>query len=158
MTGFQDLESTDSKYLEEVQEGFLTSHWLVKGKTYNTCNHESNLSQVYTYTWLWSKEDTSQDYYDVKYWLISVHQGCDIRGGYTKDYICIPEQDSPMETVWGSITYINNDWVEVTHNVSNEYDWTNLGISNEDGSYDWEFPEIYRNSQIIDIDLTSCQW
>jgi hypothetical protein len=26
MTGFQDLESTDSKYLEEVQEGFLTSH------------------------------------------------------------------------------------------------------------------------------------
>ena len=47
-----------------------------KYDTFNTCNGDSDLSQVLQGAWL---EDADGD----SYLLLQIHGGCDVRGGYT---------------------------------------------------------------------------
>ena len=117
---FNRLRKWKYEYIEERQEEYLESIWYQKGDTINSSNSESNLSQVYTLTPvypLWSKPDSD----DIEYYLLSVHQGCDVRGWYTADIMVhINPDDFPREDVYGSISYTQN--TTITYTVSNSYD------------------------------------
>jgi hypothetical protein len=58
-------------------EKFLNKHFHIEGNNWNTCNWESNLSQVLQGCDLKCKKTG-----DI-YILVQVHGGCDVRGGYT---------------------------------------------------------------------------
>jgi len=83
---------------------------------FNTYNHESNLSQVLQGTVI---KNTEEDYYV----LLQIHQGADVRGGYTDAKMFKLHEDfMALEDVYGMI-----DGVQ----VDNRYDGINL--TDDDG-------------------------
>ena len=129
ITKFNRLRKWQYDYIEERQEEYLESIWYQKGDTSNSTNGESNMSQVYTLTPvypLWSEPD----FYDIEYYLLSIHQGCDIRGWYTTDIMVkLSPDDFPREDVYGTISYIQD--TTITYTVSNSYDGCRIRYDSE---------------------------
>jgi hypothetical protein len=127
---FNRLRRGSYQYMEDRQDAYLESIWYTKGDIYNSCNWDSNLSQVYTLTPVYP-EGIYPDFYDIKYYLLSIHQGCDVRGGYTTDIMVrIDQDDYPREDVWWQISYSDNP--EHTIPVSNTYDWYRIRFDDSD--------------------------
>jgi hypothetical protein len=69
-------------FAEELKENGRVSLW----NTFNSYNYDNLLSQVIQGTWLVVKE------YSEEYVILQIHNGCDVRGGYTRPYIFhVPE-------------------------------------------------------------------
>lgn len=86
---------------------------------YNSYNGESNLSQVIQFTLL------ELDGYECNYVLMQVHQGCDVRGGYTDARLFrITDMFDAFftEYVSGSIEFENEEPIQ----ISNTYETSHL--------------------------------
>jgi hypothetical protein len=109
----------DSELYGVSQKGYdwLMSYGFKIGRTFNSYNGDSALSQVIQGTWLTMNE---RDYL-----LLQIHQGADVRGGYTdaKLFYCPEYQNGALsEDVHGTVTRANGDSVQ----VSNIYDGWNI--------------------------------
>ncbi len=80
------LQEIFPAWLAEREHDINGPYWGDEPYTVNTYNGESLLSQVLQYT-LFTVDDT-------EYIALSVHGGCDIRGGYTKPVMYQCEHDS----------------------------------------------------------------
>ena len=83
----------------------------------NTYNYDSNLSQGLQYT-IYEIEDKNNPEYVIRYIALQIHNGCDIRGGYTdarlfvSDYLP-PERGSGIVKIFGKEYDINVDGTEI---------------------------------------------
>ena len=117
---FNRLRKGTHAYIEDRQDEYLESIWYEKWDVHNSYNGDSNLSQVYTLTPVYPIWQPPEFYYQ-EYYLLSIHQGCDVRGGYTNDIMVkIDTDDFPREDVYGSISYTN--YPDQSIPVSNTYD------------------------------------
>lgn len=118
---FNRLRKGQHDYMEDRQDEYLESIGYQRGDTFNSCNGDSNLSQVYTLTPVFPSWET-YNIYEHQYHLLSIHQGCDVRWGYTIDMMVRIDMDDnyPREDVYGSISYTNNPDEHIP--VSNTYD------------------------------------
>ena len=88
------------------------------GDGFSSYNGDSALSQVIQGNWLESNNGN-------KYLLLQIHQGCDVRGGYTDAKLfCVPkyEDGCMFEDVYGIVTRENGQEIQ----VDNRYDGYNL--------------------------------
>lgn len=123
---FNRLRKWQHDYMEDRQDEYLESIHYQKGDTFNSCNGDSNLSQVYTLTPVFPQGE-EYNIYEHQYNLLSIHQGCDVRWGYTTDIMVKIDIDEnyPREDVYWFATYINdpiNPESQLGHSVSNTYD------------------------------------
>lgn len=84
----------------------------------NSYNHESALSQVIQWT--------AFEYDGTSYIALQIHQGCDVRGGYTRPYI--------FQGYWEELCSEYGS-VSCTGEETHRYDWSNGDWLLEDGSY-----------------------
>jgi hypothetical protein len=118
-------------YLEDRQDEYLKSIGYEKGDIMNSYNGESNLTQVYTLTPIYPNSATCHDIYNHHYYLLSIHQWCDLRGWYTNDIMVkIDPDDFPREDVYWYISYTNNP--DVSYPVSNLYDGNRIRYDEHD--------------------------
>lgn len=94
----------DSKhYGVSIQgETWLDDQGFTVGRTFNSYNGDSSLSQVIQGTWLKLN--------DKQYLLLQIHGGCDVRGGYTDARLfLVPgyEEGVLLEDVYGTVTLKN---------------------------------------------------
>ena len=90
-------------------------------RSFNSYNGESALSQVIQGTWLHEIGDE-----DCKFLLLQIHNGCDVRGGYTNAklfYVPDYEEGVLIEDVIGIVTKQNGEIIEV-NNMYNGYSLT----------------------------------
>lgn len=115
---FNRLRKGQHDYLEDRQDEYLESIGYQKGDTKNSYNGESNMSQAYQLTPVYPI-GTEVAFWDQEYYLLSIHQGCDVRWGYTTDIMVKLDMDSwyPAEYVYGTVNYDINEYY-----VSNLYD------------------------------------
>ena len=105
------------------QEQWLEDNGLVLGDTWNSCNGESNLSQTLQGCNVNLEGDESNFEYPT-YILLQVHQGADVRGGYTDAKLFKVTADSGYfdtnPTVYGTIDGIQVDTAYDSYNVTDE--------------------------------------
>lgn len=77
-----DWNSEKAYGISEQQAEWLENHGLVIGDTWNSYNYDSNLSQVLQGANVNRLENSSNFEYP-EYILLQIHQGADVRGGYT---------------------------------------------------------------------------
>lgn len=113
-----DYLGTSLEQCEFLEESGLT----IEGEPFNTCNHTNSLSQE-----LWGAE--FKDLNDESYILLSIHNGADVRGGYTdaklfkfKDYKSVHSLLDCDVSLSDGENYINISWDQVTLFDSNGYD------------------------------------
>lgn len=109
------VSSKQEKWLEK--KGLKTV-----GNSWNTYNSESSLSQNLQGVYLSSDGTDIPDYA-----LIQIHQGCDIRVGYTDAKLFKLENEYLSEVIYGTVE--NNG---ETVDIDNQYDGINL--TDEDGN------------------------
>lgn len=73
----KDVEDWDGDYygVSKAGQAWLDNYEFTSDRSWNTYNHESSLSQVL--------QGTELERDGEKYLLLQIHQGCDVRGGYT---------------------------------------------------------------------------
>lgn len=121
---FNRLRKGQHDYLEDRQDEYLESIGYQKGDTHNSYNGDSNLSQVYQLTPVYPI-GTEVAFWDQEYYLLSIHQGCDVRWGYTTDIMVkIDPNEYPNETVYGTVKYHGEENPDDINGyyVSNSYD------------------------------------
>ncbi len=98
------------------------------------------MSQVYQLTPVYPIGE-APDFYDIEYYLLSIHQGCDVRWGYTTDIMVkIDPNEYPNEYVSGTVQYHNEqnqDNINGYH-VSNLYDGYRIRHDEHDTLQDQE--------------------
>ena len=127
-------EHEDKSWLEiahEYVEKVAASHGIYGDATepasFNTYNGECLLSQVLQF-YLYQSED------NVEYVLLQIHQGCDVRGGYTRPVIFEMTEDTAMfENARATL------WAE---NTLDPKQMTMLGVV-QDNSHDWSTDDAY---------------
>lgn len=97
----------EGSYLEDI-EAFIEHIGAEEGYSENSYNRESNLSQVIQYQ-TFALGGT-------EYVALQVHQGADVRGGYTRPYIFELADEYALLSEWGSI--------ECTGEDAHRYDWS----------------------------------
>lgn len=97
----------EGSYLEDI-EAFIEHIGAEEGYSENSYNRESNLSQVIQYQ-TFALGGT-------EYVALQVHQGADVRGGYTRPYIFELADEYALLNEWGSI--------ECTGEDAHRYDWS----------------------------------
>ena len=122
-----DLDSTCNDYntlacddweseiygVSKAQAEWLSERGFEIGESFNTYNGESSLSQVLQGTLV--KQDSRN------YVLLQVHQGCDVRGGYTDaKMFYLPNEYMPSEDVFGEIDGVQVDSSYNGRNLTNE--------------------------------------
>jgi len=113
--------------ISEKQKQWLLNKGFVIGDSWNTYNGESSLSQVLQGANVNRSENSSNFEYP-EYVLIQIHQGCDVRGGYTDAKLFKMGDDSYLiEDVYGQITRKSGK----TISIDNRWDGSNL--TGEDG-------------------------
>ena len=72
-----DVEDWDGEFygVSKAGQQWLDANDFTSDRSWNTYNHESSLSQVL--------QGTELERDGEKYLLLQIHQGCDVRGGYT---------------------------------------------------------------------------
>jgi len=120
---FNRLRKGQHDYLEDRQDEYLESIGYQKGDTMNSYNWDSNMSQVYQLTPVYPI-GKAPDFYDIEYYLLSIHQGCDVRWWYTTDIMVkIDPNEYPNETVYWHVEYIDDTPdSSLWYPVSNSYD------------------------------------
>ncbi len=114
-----DWES-DIYGVSKSQAKWLNKHGFEIGEAFNTYNGESSLSQVLQGTYLKLGVES--------YVLLQIHNGCDVRGGYTDAKLfCLPDDWMPCEDVYGTITRRNGEQVQ----IENSYD--GYSLTDEEG-------------------------
>lgn len=94
--------NSDIYGISESQKDLLLSNGFEVKDSFNSYNGESNLSQVIQGTYLKNGTDT--------YILLQIHQGCDVRGGYTDAKLFLLSDDClAPESVYGDIDGVNVD-------------------------------------------------
>lgn len=147
---FDTMDDWDSDIygVSKKAEKYINRRFDKVGDSFNTYNDDTNLSQVLQGTYLELNDD--------KYVLLQIHQGCDVRGGYTDAKLFkLPAGYMPIEDVFGSIVkpFDPNQLTIVPPIVridfDNSYDGTNLGYSDcEPGNSDTKY------SQGDDVEFT----
>lgn len=97
----------EGSYLEDI-EAFIEHIGAEEGYSENSYNRESNLSQVIQYQ-TFALGGT-------EYVALQVHQGADVRGGYTRPYIFELADEYALLSEWGSI--------ECTGEEAHPYEWS----------------------------------
>lgn len=97
----------EGSYLEDI-EAFIEHIGAEEGYSENSYNRESNLSQVIQYQ-TFALGGT-------EYVALQVHQGADVRGGYTRPYIFELADEYALLSEWGSI--------ECTGDDAHRYEWS----------------------------------
>lgn len=121
---FNRLRKGQHDYLEDRQDEYLESIGYQKGDTMNSYNWDSNMSQVYQLTPVYPI-GTEVAFWDQEYYLLSIHQGCDVRWGYTTDIMVkIDPNEYPNETVYWHVEYTDDKPTDGTlgYPVSNSSD------------------------------------
>jgi hypothetical protein len=120
-----DWDSEKAYGISLAQEKWLNKHGLVIGNTWNSYNGESNLSQVIQGANV-NLEGNESNFEYPEYILLQIHQGADVRGGYTdaKLFKVATEYFTTDPRVYGDIDGVP---------VSTTYDGVNL-LSDVDGS------------------------
>lgn len=77
----QYKEISYAEIIEDFKEQYLEPHGFKTSELDNTYNYDCMLSQVFTYSYIYDTLKGSEDY--PEYILIQLHNGCDVRGGYT---------------------------------------------------------------------------
>ena len=97
-----DIHGVSSEGIEYLRE-LGAKH----GDGWNTYNGETSLSQVLQGCYV---DIDNEDYV-----LIQIHQGCDVRGGYTDARLFLLNDTAwlPSEQVYGTVTLENGDEVQV---------------------------------------------
>ncbi len=72
-------ETSYAEIIEDFKEQYLKPRGLKASESDNVYNSDCMLSQVFTYSYIYSSD--SEDY--PEYIIIQLHNGCDVRGGYT---------------------------------------------------------------------------
>lgn len=108
------------------QEEWLENHGLTIGNTWNSYNGESNLSQALQGANVTENDDhTSTDEWPT-YILLQIHQGCDVRGGYTNAKLFKISSDSGYFDT-NPVVYGDIDGVQV------ESGYTGYSLTDENG-------------------------
>lgn len=146
---FNRLRKGTHAYMEDRQDEYLESIGYEKGTTFNSYNGDSNLSQVYTLTPVYPIGE-KYDMYEHQYNLLSIHQGCDVRGGYTIDIMVRidPDDNYPREEVYGFISYTNKPTESIP--VSNTYDGYHIRY---DDSVNWDVEIDTKNIEDFTLSL-----
>ena len=141
---FNELECADwdgdTYGISREQSAWLAERGAEFGASWNTYNHESSLSQVLQGTGLTLGRD--------RYVLIQLHQGCDVRGGYTDARLfkmigeCLGSED-----VYGAVIREDGETV----NVSSCYNGHSL--TDENGN-DVEIGETDK----VELELEEFSW
>lgn len=97
----------EGSYLEDT-EAFIEHIGAEEGYSENSYNRESNLSQVIQYQ--------TFTLGGTEYVALQVHQGADVRGGYTRPYIFELADEYALLSEWGSI--------ECTGEEAHPYEWS----------------------------------
>jgi len=117
-----DWTSEDFYGVGAKAENFVKELNFEIGRTFNSYNGESALSQVIQGTWI--------SLGDRQYLILQIHQGCDVRGGYTDARLFyVPEYENGafLEDVYGTVTRKDGQVVQVD-NMYNGY-----SLTDEDG-------------------------
>jgi len=125
------LSEDASKWLSDafnLKESELSNDWI------NTYNYDSNLSQVLQYRYLGDG-----------YVILQVHNGADVRCGYTDAKLFRLIGDGLYEGVYGMITYPDGRGVDVSTLYNG---WS---LTTEDGE-----PVLYEKGMIINLNLVEC--
>lgn len=152
----KDTESWNKRSWNEIRETFpeyLNAHARLKqykGRidhqgTYNSYNGEDALSQVILYT-LFSIDNEFDQYV-----ALQIHNGCDVRGGYTRPYIfALTEEFSIMQNARGDIYCIGTE----SETWENRHIWTTDDALNwyADGSTGRHSGKHLDQYPIIDVD------
>jgi len=103
----------------------LERYGMTVGGSFNTYNGDSSLDQVL--------QGTLLDGMDDQYILLQVHQGCDVRGGYTDARLFCIWEPSLFEDVWGTVIRGDEGYA-----ISNGYDGLNLHYEDTNEPYIYE--------------------
>lgn len=125
------LSSDASRWLAScfhLKESELSEGW------YNSYNGESNLSQVIQFRYIGNS-----------YVILQVHNGCDVRGGYTDAKLFRVQGDGLCEGVYGVITYPDGRGVDVDSMYNGYCLTTEMGEE-----------VLYEKGMIIDLYLVEC--
>jgi len=106
----------------------LSNDWI------NTYNYDSNLSQVLQYRYIGDG-----------YIILQVHNGADVRGGYTDAKLFRLIGDGLYEGVYGMITYPDGRGVDV------DTMYNGWSLTTEDG-----VEVLYEEGMIVDLNLIEC--
>lgn len=117
-------KDSDAGYLEDI-EAFIDYIGAISGASVNTYNHESALSQVLQYQ-MFTLDG-------VEYVALQIHQGADVRGGYTRPVI--------FKCSFEDIAY-ESARIYCTGSERHPYDWSG-GEWLIDGAY-WKAAQIYQ--------------
>lgn len=101
---------------------------------YNSYNGESNLSQIIQFRYIGNG-----------YVILQVHNGCDVRGGYTDAKLFKLQGEGLYEGVYGVITYPDGRGVDVD-SMYNGY-----SLTTDDGE-----EVLFQKGMIIDLYLVEC--
>jgi len=118
------------------------------GSAFNTYNHESNLSQVLQGQFLQPEDDRHTSYV-----MLQLHNGCDVRGGYTdaRLFECDP-YGFLCENVYGTV--IKPDGTEIR--VSNVYDGYHLTADEADEHYEYGEKVEPEEDDKVELDYIPC--
>lgn len=102
---FNDLpcDDWDGDYYGVSAEGdaWLTEHGFCEINSFNSYNYDSNLSQVIQGTW--------GEFDGEPYVLLQVHQGCDVRGGYTDAKLFKIDDDHSFSSENAMFSFADNE-------------------------------------------------
>lgn len=130
----------DTYGISKAQSDWLADRGFEYGSSWNTYNGETSLSQVL--------QGTNLTCAGERYVLIQLHQGCDVRGGYT-DARLFKLQGECMgsESVWGCVTRENGETITVDSN------YNGYSLTDENGN-DVEIGETDK----VELDLYEFCW
>lgn len=118
-----DWESQEAYGLSQQWEDWLKSNWFIFKESFNSYNWDTSLSQVIQWTWI---ENERAPY--AEYLLLQIHQGADVRWGYTDAKLVRLQSDKYLsEDVWWICKVNGEEKV-----IDNYYDWVNLRLSSDD--------------------------
>lgn len=147
-------EKTEEFYQFANQDEYEREPWLdiiqelYGGRMTNTYNFENVLSQVIQYSFLTEDPDTgelyaSDDPWHVDYVVLQVHNGCDVRGGYTKPVVFEFIGDPDYWRTKMVDLFANCDH-EMYHSDDSGYNWYAEGIDSEvNWSFDRDNNKVY---------------
>lgn len=124
----KDWES-DFYGVSKAGAAWLADLGMKESRTFNSYNGESSLSQVIQGTWLISGKGCNIP----DYLLLQIHQGCDVRGGYTDArlfYVPNYDEGALSEDVYGIVIKKNGAGGEGIR-VDNTYN--GISLTDEDG-------------------------
>lgn len=113
----EHFKDSQNSHLEDIAD-FIELLGADEGASENTYNYESALSQVLQYQFFALG--------DRQYVALQVHQGADVRGGYTRPYIFELDDEYAFISEYASIPCTGPD--------AHRYDWTG-GEWTSDGEY-----------------------